>query len=115
MPDLARLECYWHEDIGDVLWWKFPVQEAPWVGTPNDDCWTDTYTHFTLLPEIPIPEDPWWKDAREDCLLGCRQSGFHFFADGPLSRRIAAYPGSTSEQHAREQFVRDNPEYYIPF
>lgn len=26
----------YHEDIGPVLWWKFPITEAPWVGTPND-------------------------------------------------------------------------------
>jgi hypothetical protein len=26
----------WHEEDGDVLWWKWPVEDAPWVGTPND-------------------------------------------------------------------------------
>ena len=26
----------WHEGLGDVLWWKFPVNEPPYVGTPND-------------------------------------------------------------------------------
>lgn len=26
----------WHEDHGDVLWWRFPVSEPPYVGTPLD-------------------------------------------------------------------------------
>lgn len=25
----------YHEDMGDVLWWKVPITEAPWVGSPN--------------------------------------------------------------------------------
>jgi hypothetical protein len=26
----------WHEDYGDVLWWTFPLTEAPYVGSPLD-------------------------------------------------------------------------------
>jgi hypothetical protein len=26
----------WHEDLGDVLWWRLPVQEAPYCGSPLD-------------------------------------------------------------------------------
>lgn len=26
----------YHEDMGNVLWWKFPIMEAPYVGGPND-------------------------------------------------------------------------------
>lgn len=26
----------WHEDHGDALWWRFPITEAPYVGTPLD-------------------------------------------------------------------------------
>lgn len=26
----------WHEDIGDVLWWLWPIEQAPYVGTPLD-------------------------------------------------------------------------------
>lgn len=25
----------YHEDMGDVLWWKFPIDEPPYVGHPN--------------------------------------------------------------------------------
>jgi hypothetical protein len=24
------------EDMGTVLWWKFPIEEPPYVGSPND-------------------------------------------------------------------------------
>jgi hypothetical protein len=27
-------EAEWTEEDGPVLWWKFPVTEPPWVGTP---------------------------------------------------------------------------------
>lgn len=79
---IARPLSEWHEDMGDVLWWTFPVEEAPWVGTPNDRgrtmrvricCgradneiefthdepgggWPGYHTHWTPLP--PIPEEP---------------------------------------------------------
>lgn len=26
----------YHEDMGVVLWWKFPIVEPPYVGTPNN-------------------------------------------------------------------------------
>lgn len=41
----------WHEDDGAVLWWRLPVDEAPYCGTPLDGAmWTeDYYTHFTRL------------------------------------------------------------------
>ncbi len=26
----------WHEDYGDVLWWHWPIEEPPHVGTPHD-------------------------------------------------------------------------------
>ena len=73
----------WNEDIGPVLWWRFPVEEFPYVGTPLDlgrpvlvqvrvdsnekehqlpnitvmvGGWIDGYyTHWT---EIPMPEAP---------------------------------------------------------
>jgi len=61
----------WHEDYGDVLWWKFPVEEPPYVGTPNDlgyqighnhsrdpifvGGWPGYHTHWTTLK---VPKDP---------------------------------------------------------
>lgn len=26
----------WHEDMGAMLWWAFPIEEPPYCGTPND-------------------------------------------------------------------------------
>lgn len=26
--------CDWHEDHGDVLWWRIPIIEAPYIGSP---------------------------------------------------------------------------------
>lgn len=68
----ARPLSEWTEDDGDVLWWKFPVEEAPYVGSPlccgysvevrmftgvvsrfNVCGWPGYHTHWTPLPEIP--------------------------------------------------------------
>jgi hypothetical protein len=32
----ARPLSEWHEGIGDALWWRFPITESPYVGTPLD-------------------------------------------------------------------------------
>ena len=42
----------WHEDIGDVLWWRFPIDEPPYCGTPLDTNWPNYHTHWTFF-EIP--------------------------------------------------------------
>ncbi len=64
----------YHEDDGNALWIKHPVQEPPYVGTPNDlgfqidedsyvGGWTrNYYTHFAEMPNAwfenlpPSPE-----------------------------------------------------------
>lgn len=68
----------WHEDMGDVLWWKFPVTESPYVGSPiclgqtveiavkaygveeimrvNVGGWPGYHTHFTPIPSAPSHE-----------------------------------------------------------
>lgn len=35
MSKLRKLDR-WHEDDGPVLWWKLPITEPPYVGTPLD-------------------------------------------------------------------------------
>ena len=52
----------YHEDMGPVLWWRFPIEEPPYVGTPNDSDWPGYHTHYTPVatptePAIPT-EDP---------------------------------------------------------
>jgi hypothetical protein len=56
--ELARLRTArpideWHEDIGPVLWWRFPVDEPPYAGSPLDTDWPGYHTHWTPI-EIPI-------------------------------------------------------------
>lgn len=35
-PIIARPLAEYHEGMGDVLWWKFPITEPPYVGSPLD-------------------------------------------------------------------------------
>jgi hypothetical protein len=48
----------WHEDDGPCLWWKFPIDQPPYSGSPLDSDWDGYYTHFTRIvcPELPLPE-----------------------------------------------------------
>ena len=45
----------WWGAYGDVLWWKFPIEEPPYVGSPLDENWPGYHTHWT---PIPLPEPP---------------------------------------------------------
>lgn len=49
----------WNEDDGNVLWWKFPIVEPPYVGTPLCDGFPDYVTHWTrfTVPESPAPAE----------------------------------------------------------
>ena len=47
----------WHEDMGECLWYKFPIDEPPHVGSPLGDDWPGYHTHFTPLIPILTPED----------------------------------------------------------
>ena len=62
-PEVAIPGEQWHEDDGPVLWWRFPIVEPPYSGTPNDCDWPGSHTHFTRLPPAPVaptctPERP---------------------------------------------------------
>lgn len=46
-------ESEWDEDFGAVLWWKSPIDEPPYAGTPLDCDWPGYHTHWTI---IPVPE-----------------------------------------------------------
>jgi hypothetical protein len=53
-PEVAIPGEQWHEDDGPKLWWRFPVEEPPYAGTPNDSDWLGLHTHFTRLPPAPV-------------------------------------------------------------
>ena len=55
VQESARPLEEWHEDYGPVLWWKFPVEEEPYVGSPLDAEWPAYHTHWT---PITVPEPP---------------------------------------------------------
>ena len=55
VQECARPLEEWHEDYGNVLWWKFPIEETPFVGSPLDEKWPGYHTHWTF---IPIPQPP---------------------------------------------------------
>lgn len=57
-PDVTALPLDdWHEDDGPVVWWKFPVEEPSWIGTPLDTNWPGYHTHWTPHPPIPSPHN----------------------------------------------------------
>lgn len=47
----ARPLSEWHEDMGPMLWWRFPIEEPPYVGTPLD-------LGRTVLLQIIGADDP---------------------------------------------------------
>jgi len=55
VPLVAKPLDDYHEDMGAVLWWCFPIEEAPYCGNPNCDNWPGYHTHWTPLQ---IPADP---------------------------------------------------------
>lgn len=50
---IARPLAEYHEDYGPVVWWKFPVNEPSWIGTPTDSDWPGYHTHWTPHPNTP--------------------------------------------------------------
>lgn len=53
----ARERDEWGEEDGPVLWWRFPVTEPPYCGTPLDDDFPEYVTHWTTfeVPEGSLP------------------------------------------------------------
>lgn len=49
----ARPIDEWHEDYGDMLWWTFPIEEAPYCGNPLCSDWPGYHTHWTpfIIPD----------------------------------------------------------------
>ena len=41
----------WTEEDGECLWWCFPIEEAPYVGSPLCEDFPSYVTHFTRLFE----------------------------------------------------------------
>ena len=39
----------WEESYGDCLWWSFPIEEPPYVGSPLELDFPENVTHFTRI------------------------------------------------------------------
>ncbi len=54
---IARPANEWHEDLHDVLWWRFPIEEPPYCGSPLDTHWQEHELEkaFTHWSPVPIP------------------------------------------------------------
>ncbi|KAF1303688.1 hypothetical protein [Enterococcus sp. JM9B] len=66
----AHLAEHWSEDVGDCLWWNFPVEEPPYCGTPLDEHFPKYKTHFTTIDmpnEIEKPKR-WVVKHKDDCI-----------------------------------------------
>ena len=50
----------WGDEDHEVLWWKFPIEEPPYLGNPNHEDWPGRHTHWTPLitPTEPQPITP---------------------------------------------------------
>lgn len=46
----------WGEDYGDCLWWKLPIEEPPYCGSPLDCKFPSYVTHFTRF-SYPIEQE----------------------------------------------------------
>lgn len=55
---LRPLDDY-HEDMGPVLWWRLPIDEPPYCGSPLCSNWPGYHTHFTpvVLPALQATRD----------------------------------------------------------
>ena len=65
-PVVARPLSEWHEDMGPVLWWKFPIMEPPYCGRPDDCEWSKYFTHWT---PIVVPSNAGQKAQCGECHL----------------------------------------------
>lgn len=54
-PPRARRREDYQEVDGEVLWWRFPIAEPPYCGSPLNDDFPDHVTHWTPLA---LPEEP---------------------------------------------------------
>ena len=61
----ARPLTAYHEDMGSVLWWTFPIIEPPYCGHPGDEDWPGYHSWFTPLPLAPTFPASAIEDAME--------------------------------------------------
>ena len=55
---IAQPLSAWHEELGGCLWWLFPIQEGPYVGSPLDSDWPFDEDDQPFFTPVPIPANP---------------------------------------------------------
>jgi hypothetical protein len=54
MNNILRPLAFWHEDQGPALFWRAPVSEPPYAGTPLDSDWP--FKPDDVVVWLPCPE-----------------------------------------------------------
>ena len=105
----ARLAKYWDEDLGDCLWWDFPVEEPPYCGTPLDDDFPKYKTHFTEL-HIPdeVEEEPKYYIQLPETTWGT------YLVKGE-DNELFVWQNATCGTKFTEQEIKSIDERYWPF
>ena len=89
----ARLAEHWNEDIGNVLWWNFPVEEPPYCGTPLDEHFPEYKTHFTTIDMPNEIEKPKQWVVRQGGSEVWYLQGFRNSLDGDIVKQWCSYEG----------------------
>ena len=89
----AHLAEHWNEDIGDVLWWDFPVEEPPYCGTPLDEHFPKYKTHFTTIDMPNEIEKPKRWVVRQGGSEVWYLQGFRNSLDGDIVKQWCSYEG----------------------
>ncbi|MCU7356717.1 hypothetical protein N7O58_03350 [Enterococcus dispar] len=89
----AHLAEHWHEDIGDVLWWNFPVEEPPYCGTPLDEHFPKYKTHFSVIDMPNEIEKPKRWVVRQGGSEVWYLQGFRNSLDGDIVKQWCSHEG----------------------
>ncbi len=94
----------WHEDMGDVLWWEFPISEAPYSGTPLDDGFPEYKTHFTIikLPDEVEPIPKWEVNVGDLVIRKGKHEAKVYFVEGADDDGILLVNGIKDEFYTDE-------------
>lgn len=49
--ELRHIDDWDEEEDGTVLWWKWPIDEPPYVGSPLWGDWPGYHEHWMPLPD----------------------------------------------------------------
>lgn len=89
----ARLAEHWNEDMGDVIWWNFPVEEPPYCGTPLDEHFPKYKTHFSMIDMPNEIEKPKRWVVRQGGSEVWYLQGFRNSLDGDIVKQWCIHEG----------------------